>query len=201
MPLNLKWVWELTPNQVFQKNQFVKSSDDTESLPPETKGFETKKLVLPEVGLSYQVALTRKGRTEESVALRKAHPDVPDSGGYRSGVLLFTDSAIVGSLILSGANQKSLFKMVVSPKYRNQGLAEKMLVLWWSTVKHTYRTEGEQPMTSTTVKVLLNAYKAVVEKAIAEGLPVPQTVRHQLTTQAEATEVLRRAQLVDVSAK
>lgn len=197
MTLHLKWIWELTPNQVFQKNRFIKTSRATDRLPQQRIAFTSEKLVLSEPGMGYQLALTSEGKTEESVALRKAHPTFPSSGDHRSGVLLFKDDTIVASLILSGVNQRSLFKMVVNPEYRREGLAEALLVLWWSSVEHTFRTEGRQPLTSASVKVLLNAYDTVVKKAVADGLPVPANVREQLVTKTEAADVLRRAQAAD----
>jgi hypothetical protein len=205
MTLSLKWVWELTPNQVFQKNLFIKPT--TSKRPrffelQERTPFTVPRVPLAGTDLVYQVALTSKGRTEDTKELRKAFPTFADSGDYRSGVLLFNSAgAIVGSLRMSGGQAQQPFKMVVNPDYRQKGLAENMLVLWWSNVKHTYRDTGKQPMTWQVVKVLLNAYKTVVEKAITDGLPVPPQVLADLGTQSEAAEVLRRAKAVDPNAK
>lgn len=196
MTLRLKWVWELTPSQIFQKNRFVKSSG-TQHLFQELRGFSSPRNLLTGTDYTYQVALSRVGRTEESMELAAMHPNIPDSGDYRSGVLVFHDGEIIGSLILSGVNAKQPFKMVVSPEYRQQGLAERMLVEWWSHVKHTYRTEADQAMTLASVKVLLGAYETVVNKAVAEGRPVSIQVQQALANGVEAAQVLQTAQAAE----
>ena len=201
MTLNLKWVWELTPEQVFQKNKFV--APTTSKIvrsweAQETKPFLGPKLPLDGTSLAYQLALTSKGRTEETIALHAELPTIQDSGDMRSGVLLFDkDDNIVASLQMSGVDRRQPFKMVVNPEYRGQGLAERMLVLWWTSVKHTWRTEGRQHMTWVVVNVLLNAYRTVVQNAIDANLPVPQAVRAELAGRQLSNDVLARAKAVD----
>lgn len=194
--VTLKWIWEITPEQVFQKNRFVRPTS-TANLRQEFRSFKGAKTPLVGTEYTYQLAVTNQGRNEESKMLRAQHADLPDSGDVRSGVLIFKGTKIIASLILHGGYRKSPFKMVVNPDFREQGLAERLLVLWWSSVKHTYRTEGRQPMSWVAVGGLLNAYKTVVEKAIADGRAVPQAVRTELETQSEAAEVLRRAKAAD----
>lgn len=188
MSISLKWVWELTPKQVFQKNTFVKTAV-TAKLWQETRIFDVPKKPLAGTEYEYQLALTSKGRNEEAQLLRSQHADLPDSGTYRSGVLIFNGDEIIASLILSGVDEDQPFKMVVNPEYRGQDLAERLLVEWWSQVRHTYRESGKQPMNVASVKVLLNAYRKVVSKAGGDGHSVPNLA----VINSEASEVLKKA--------
>lgn len=188
MSLSLKWVWELTPRQVFEKNKFVKTAV-TAKLWQETRAFDTPRKPLAGTEFMYQLALTSKGRNEEAKLLRAQHPDLPDSGNYRSGVLIFDEDKVIASLVLSGVNEDRPFKMVVNPEYRGQDLAERLLVEWWSNVRHTYRESGSQPLNVASVKVLLKAYRKVVLIAGADGKTVPNIA----VINAEAEQVLEVA--------
>lgn len=201
MTLELRWAWELRPSQLFQKNRFVKSSG-TKKLFQEVRPFACPRLPLPGTSFTYQLALSRVGKTEEVQALYLSHRDLPDSGDYRCGVIFFDGEEIIASLIVSGVNAKQPFKMVVHPDYRDQDLAERLLVEWWSHVKHTYRESGDQAMTVVAVKVLLKAHKAVRDRMVSD--PAMASTVNSITDEAyeaEAAQVLAEAQAVEDGSK
>jgi hypothetical protein len=201
MSISLKWVWELTPHQVFQKNRFIKSSG-SRKLFQEVRGFAGPQHPLTGSEYTYQLCLSKIGKTEESILLSQEHPDIPDSGDSRSGVLIFDSDKIVASLILSGVDVKQPFKMVVNADYRDQGLAERLLVEWWSSVKHTYRDSGDQAMNVLAVKVLLNAYRVVVGNTMDQPAShVASNVQEEYENGTEAAEVLAVAQAVEDEGK
>jgi len=82
---------------------------------------------------------------------------------------------------------------VVHPDYRGQGLANRMLFEWESRTKRV--AVAIHRVTLASAKVLLRSHREIVERAVAEGKPVPERVIRAIKEGTETAAILRQAEL------
>jgi hypothetical protein len=198
----LSWYWERLPAQLFDRGQFffIGSRKLSGRINQEVRPFSASKLPLSDTPFFYQLALSNRSVAVEVRDLHFAQPEIPLSGDRRAGVLVFDGEQIVGSLIIQGHIVGEGYKMVVNPKYRQQGLANRLLVEWcWQTKRR--RVLPRQGITLLSAKALLSAHKTVVERAVQAGCPVPKQVLGAVALGRESARIVEEASRAEVKAE
>ena len=183
------WRWELTPKEALSSYTYIPASK-TEHLTLDERPFRGPRRALLNTEYTYQLALSARSRSVDIQAISGHHPEIPFSGDERSGVLVYHGEKIIGSLTLPG--KVSGYSLYVRPEYRDQHLAFRMLLEWCSQTKRP-RVITHQQLTLVSAKALLAPHKALVERALAEGKPVPERVVQAVAAGEEAASILRQA--------
>lgn len=171
----LCWRWELTPAELLSRFKI----SDSEDLPVriETKPFTCKKLPLEGTPYFYQLAVSRRSLDKNMISVRRGQPELPESGDRRSGILVFCEDKIIASCVIAGLQPNEGYRLVRLAQHVGQGLVKKMLTEWlWQTKTSRVAVLPIQTITRKSAKALLVGHKALVLRAIKEGLPVPAAV-------------------------
>lgn len=202
-PSQPTWHWELTPAEILHGCLIGKSPAGANPLPqlafscpklavpapapepaPEVEGESGAEPVSvepapvlppsPFEGITYQLALSRRSAASEARELCQQHPDVPDSGDERSGVLLFAGEQLIGSFEI---HKPWTFSLAVDEKYQGKKLGQLMLLLWFQNVKcPTGSIFRNQLLSKDSVKVFQQAHAELLDWAQANGHEVPKRV-------------------------
>jgi GNAT superfamily N-acetyltransferase len=181
------WRWEMTPREYAAGYTYI-SSTKTADLPLATEPFPCPRLPLPGTEYTYQLAISDKSPSQDIQAVVGHHPELPRSGDRRSGVLVFHGDTIIASAIFLATHS-----LVVHPDYRNLGLAARMFLEWNAVTKRPFVSIHN--ITLATAKTLLRAHRDVVERAVAEGKPVPERVQQAIQDASETAAILKQAAL------
>jgi GNAT superfamily N-acetyltransferase len=165
------------------------------AIPAQTLPFACEKKPLEGTAFSYQIAVAEKSRSVFMRAIRDAQPELPTSGDKRSGMLVFDgDTLIASNIYPAGPHMRTGSALFVQQEYRGRGIAHKIEAefIW-----HVKRCTGyANQYTLPTTLSMLAAHKAVVLRAVQEGMPVPEHVLAAVTEGAEAASMLAAAQRV-----
>ncbi len=187
------WRWELTPRELFEDYSFGKA-EPASRLHVEARPFKAIFRPLEDTVFQFQFGVSDQSLDEEVQAiLRYQKKDgLPGTGDKRSGVIVFHDMKIVGSLVLPGNLTTTGYRLAVHPEYRQSGLAKKMLVEWcWKTKR--MRGRPKRTITLHGAKALLSVHSSLVERAQTEGLSVPDRVLQALKSGKEAEAIIEAA--------
>jgi hypothetical protein len=187
-------VWELTPAQIFSCTRYVRSGV---VLSLETRPFTSPRRVLDGTRFTYQIGLGRTSKALHIQPLIEPCQPIPDSGDTRSGVLVYDGTLIIGSFIEPGDLPAAVNQTMIHEQYRGQGLGQKMVEMWLREIRIPDNLPTQHG-NSKAVRSWLNAYKAVVAWAQAQGKTVPQRVLLTIERGAEEAELLRKAALAEV---
>jgi GNAT superfamily N-acetyltransferase len=183
----LLWRWEMTPREYMAGYTYIPEGIAAH-LVLETKPFLCPRLPLEGTEYTYQLAIAESSPSPD-IRLKGQNQDLPRSGDDRSGVLIFHGDRIIASTVFMAHHAT-----VVHPDYRGQGLAHRMLFEWESRTKRV--AVAIHRITLATAKVLLRSHREVVERAAAEGKPVPERVIRAVAEGTEAAAILAHAALV-----
>jgi GNAT superfamily N-acetyltransferase len=189
-PVICHWRWELTSDEILRGHIVSTGVPGPAPSSALTKPFACDVQPLPGSALQYQLALSHSAKSKEARALRIEHPELPDSGDDRCGVLVLdANKRIVGAYLALGVSWTQA--LIVHPEHRGTGLARAMFIAWCKQTKLPM-THAKQVMNYGSLRSFLSAHRALVRWAIEEGKDVPEHVVRSIALGAK-TAGARRA--------
>lgn len=185
--------WQQTPAELFAHSLFRGASGA--KVHGETKPFTSKPRALEGTELFFQLGISRTAKGPDIEPIQKEAPHLPDSGDYRSGVLLLDrfQRRAIGCFVADGRRDDNPMRTVfLDEDFRGRGLATKMVEMFLREIPGI-KDHSRLIINFEATKVFLAAHVKAVEWAKASGKSVPVKVLAALGSGVEAKAILEKA--------
>jgi hypothetical protein len=190
------WHWELTPREAL--GGYIIRVPPQRPLLRETKPFALPYESVEGTGLRLQWGVSSRSLCLDVKAIREFAPQLPDSaadGDRRSGILFFDGDTLVGYYVILGFSLSSDHRVWIHEDYRGSDLGQRVLLEWQKRVPRC-QTKDPQKLNPGGAKTFLRVRSKLYRWAIDQGYDVPDKVRRELDTGAEAAAIDAKIALV-----